>query len=154
MQRRWRTTRQLVPRSFMIVVAMTLAWTKSSASACEFRYASLSTEELRRSTATGKGGPARLGFPTYQLAVILIDPAFHPCGRSVGCARCGGAFAQIGEHKRRTVQLARARAALDLGRGGPVLPIRVWRSADRPFAIVSVLDHVSSPSVSRGEKTA
>ena len=93
-------------------------------------------------------------FPTYELAVILIDPAFHPCGRSVGCARCGGAFAQIGEHKRRTVQLARARAAFDLGRGGPVLPIRFWRSADRPFAIVSVLDHVSSPSVSRGEKTA
>jgi hypothetical protein len=27
------------------------------------------------------------------------------------------------------------------------LPIRIWRSADRPFAIVSVLDHVSSPSV-------
>jgi hypothetical protein len=34
------------------------------------------------------------------------------------------------------------------------LPIGFWRSADRPFAIVSVLDHVSSPSVSRGEKTA
>src|SRR6202158_986451 len=87
---------------------------------------------------------------TYELAVILIDPAFRPRGRSVGCARCGGAFAQIGEHKRRTVQLARARAAFDLGRGRPVLPIRFWRSADRPFAIVSVLDHVSSPSVSRG----
>jgi hypothetical protein len=96
----------------------------------------------------------RLGFPTYELAVILIDPAFRPRGRSVGCARCGGAFAQIGEYKGRTVQPTRARAALDLGRGSPVLPIGFWRSADRPFAIVSVLDHVSSPSVSRGEKTA
>src|SRR5258708_22773853 len=127
MQGGWRTTRQLVPCSFMLVIVMTLAWTKSST-----------------------GGPARLGFTTYELAVVLIDPAFRPRSRSVGCARCGGAFAQVGEYKRRTVQLARARAALDLGRGGPALPIRVSRRADRPFAIVSVLDHLCSPSVSRG----